>query len=47
MIFAQGDPDESSVYIKERRVKLVVTSSEGKEAIVVMLDRTNCLAKDV
>jgi CRP/FNR family cyclic AMP-dependent transcriptional regulator len=37
MIFAQGDPADSIFYIKEGQVKVVVTSSHGKEAIVALL----------
>jgi CRP/FNR family transcriptional regulator, cyclic AMP receptor protein len=33
-IFSQGDPADSVFYIQEGRVKLIVISSQGKEAIV-------------
>ena len=36
-IFAQGDPADSVFYIQEGKVKLTVTSEEGKEAVVAVL----------
>jgi CRP/FNR family transcriptional regulator, cyclic AMP receptor protein len=36
-IFAQGDPADSVFYIQDGRVKLTVISSQGKEAIVGIL----------
>ncbi len=37
-IFRQGDPADSLFYIRGGRVKLSVTSEEGKEAIIAILD---------
>jgi CRP-like cAMP-binding protein len=37
-IFCQGDPADSVFYLRSGKVKLAVTSNEGKEAIVAMLD---------
>jgi CRP/FNR family transcriptional regulator, cyclic AMP receptor protein len=37
-IFAQGDVADSVFYIQEGRVKLIVISSQGKEAIVGILE---------
>jgi CRP/FNR family cyclic AMP-dependent transcriptional regulator len=37
-IFAQGDPADSIFYIREGKVKISVTSSQGKEAIVALLN---------
>jgi CRP/FNR family cyclic AMP-dependent transcriptional regulator len=37
-IFRQGQPADSLFYIRRGKVKLAVTSKEGKEAIVAMLD---------
>jgi CRP/FNR family transcriptional regulator, cyclic AMP receptor protein len=37
-IFRQGDPADSLFYIREGKVKLSVTSEEGKEAIIAVLD---------
>ena len=36
-IFAQGDPADSVWYLKHGKVKLAVTSQQGKEAIVTIL----------
>ena len=36
-IFAQGDPADSVWYLQRGRVKLAVTSQQGKEAIVTIL----------
>jgi CRP-like cAMP-binding protein len=36
-IFAQGDPADSVWYLHQGKVKLAVTSQEGKEAIVAIL----------
>ena len=38
MIFMQGDPADSVFYLKRGQVKLAVTSQQGKEAIVTILD---------
>jgi CRP-like cAMP-binding protein len=37
IIFAQGDRADAVFYIREGKVKIVVTSAQGKEAIVAML----------
>jgi CRP/FNR family cyclic AMP-dependent transcriptional regulator len=37
VIFAQGDPADSVLYVQKGRVKIVVTSEQGKEAIVAVL----------
>ena len=37
MIFVQGDPADSVFYLKQGKVKLAVTSQQGKEAIVTIL----------
>jgi CRP/FNR family transcriptional regulator, cyclic AMP receptor protein len=37
-IFRQGDPADSVFYIRRGKVKLSVTSQQGKEAIVAILD---------
>ena len=36
-IYAQGDPADSVWYLQDGKVKLVVTSQQGKEAIVTIL----------
>ena len=38
MIFLQGDPADSVFYLHRGEVKLAVTSQQGKEAIVTILD---------
>ena len=37
-IFRQGDPSDSLFYLRGGKVKLSVTSEEGKEAIIAILD---------
>jgi CRP-like cAMP-binding protein len=37
-IFLQGDPADSVFYLQQGQVKLAVTSQQGKEAIVTILD---------
>ena len=37
-IFRQGDPADSLFYLRGGKVKLSVTSEEGKEAIITILD---------
>jgi len=37
-IFRQGDPADSVFYLRRGKVKISVTSQEGKEAIVAILD---------
>jgi CRP/FNR family transcriptional regulator, cyclic AMP receptor protein len=36
-VFAQGDPADSVLYIREGRVKIAVVSDQGKEAVVAFL----------
>ncbi len=38
-IFWEGDPADSVFFLKQGKVKLTVTSQQGKEAIVAILDR--------
>jgi CRP/FNR family cyclic AMP-dependent transcriptional regulator len=38
-IFWEGDPADSLFFLKQGKVKLTVTSQQGKEAIVAVLDR--------
>ena len=37
-VFQQGQPADSLFYIRRGKVKLMITSQEGKEAIVAILD---------
>src|SRR5512140_2692303 len=37
-VYQQGDPADSVFYLKRGKVKLAVTSAEGKEGIVAVLD---------
>jgi VCBS repeat-containing protein len=37
IIFSQGDHSQSVLYLQKGRVKLTVTSSDGKEAVVSLL----------
>jgi CRP/FNR family transcriptional regulator, cyclic AMP receptor protein len=48
-VFAQGDPADSVFYIQEGKVKVVVMSEEGKEAVVALHGKSDffgegCLA---
>jgi CRP/FNR family transcriptional regulator, cyclic AMP receptor protein len=38
VIFSQGDPADAVFYLQTGKVKIVVTSAQGKEAVVAMLD---------
>jgi CRP/FNR family transcriptional regulator, cyclic AMP receptor protein len=38
-IFWQGDPADSAYFLRQGKVKLTVTSRQGKEAIIAVLDR--------
>ncbi|RPI22220.1 MAG: Crp/Fnr family transcriptional regulator, partial [Acidobacteria bacterium] len=38
-IFWEGDPADSLFFLKQGKVKLTVTSQQGKEAIIAILDR--------
>jgi CRP-like cAMP-binding protein len=37
ILFAQGDPADSVLYIQEGRIKLAVVSAQGKEAVIAFL----------
>ena len=37
VVFAQGDPADSVLYIREGRIKIAVVSDQGKEAVVAFL----------
>ena len=37
-IFSQGNPADSVFYLRRGKIKLAVTSQQGKEAIVAILD---------
>jgi CRP/FNR family cyclic AMP-dependent transcriptional regulator len=37
IVFAQGDPADAVYYIQKGKVKIVVTSEQGKEAVVAIL----------
>jgi len=37
IVFSQGDPADSVFYVQRGRVKVAVTSDQGKEAVVAML----------
>jgi CRP/FNR family cyclic AMP-dependent transcriptional regulator len=39
MIFRQGDPADSVFYIQKGKVKITVTSDQGKEAVVAVLSK--------
>jgi CRP-like cAMP-binding protein len=45
VIFAQGDPSDSVMYIQKGAVKLSIVSPGGKEAIVAMLGRGDFLGE--
>ena len=38
VVFAQGDPADAIFYLQRGKVKLTVVSTQGKEAVVAMLD---------
>src|SRR5262245_2127009 len=38
VVFAQGEPADSVFYIQEGRIKIAVTSPQGKEAVVAFLE---------
>jgi CRP-like cAMP-binding protein len=46
VIFTQGDPCESVLYIPKGRVKLSVLSKTGREAVVAMLGPGAIFAKE-
>jgi CRP/FNR family cyclic AMP-dependent transcriptional regulator len=37
IVFSQGDPADAVFYVQRGRVKVAVTSDQGKEAVVAML----------
>ena len=37
VIFSQGDPADAVFYVQKGKVKIVVTSEQGKEAVVAIL----------
>ena len=39
VIFSQADPADAVFYVQRGKVKIVVTSEEGKEAIIAILGR--------
>ena len=39
IIFSQGDAADAVFYIQEGKVKLMVVSQQGKEAVVAILER--------
>ena len=45
-IFRQGDPADSVFYLRRGKVKLAVTSEQGKEAIVAVLDAGDFFAEE-
>ena len=45
IVYSQGDPADSVFYIRSGRVKAVVISKYGKEAIVAIEDLTNSAAR--
>ena len=45
VIFAQGDPADSVFYILEGKVKIAVTSEQGKEAVVAIFGGGRSLAR--
>jgi len=47
VIFRQGDPAESVMYLESGRVRLVVAASSGKEAICGLLEAGAFLGEDV
>ena len=44
-VFSQGDAAEAVFYIQSGKVKLTVTSEQGKEAVVAILEPGQFLAK--
>lgn len=45
ILFAQGDPADAVFYLRSGKVKLTVVSSQGKEAIVAILDADEFLGE--
>ena len=44
-IFAQGDPADAVFYVRKGKVKLTVTSTQGKEAVVALVDAGDFLGE--
>jgi CRP/FNR family transcriptional regulator, cyclic AMP receptor protein len=40
-VYAQGDPADSVFYIQEGKLKVVVVSEQGKEAVVALHGKTD------
>ena len=45
IIFRQGDPADAVLYVRKGKVKISVTSQQGKEAIVSILGPGECLGE--
>jgi CRP/FNR family transcriptional regulator, cyclic AMP receptor protein len=45
VVFAQGDPCDTVMYIKEGRVRLSVVSRTGKEAVIALIGRGDFLGE--
>jgi CRP/FNR family transcriptional regulator, cyclic AMP receptor protein len=45
VIFAQGEVADTIYYLQKGRIKVVVLSEQGKEAVVGLLEAVNSLAK--
>ena len=45
IIFAQGDPADAVFYIREGKIKLTVTSQQGKEAVVAIIGAKDFLGE--
>jgi CRP/FNR family transcriptional regulator, cyclic AMP receptor protein len=46
VVFAQAQPADAVFYILQGKVKIAVTSDQGKEAVVALLGRATSLEKD-
>ena len=46
-MFSQGETADTVFYIQKGRVKVVVLSDQGKEAVVGILEAGSSLARDV
>jgi CRP/FNR family cyclic AMP-dependent transcriptional regulator len=44
--FSQGERAEALFYVRKGRVKLIVSSNQGKEAVVALLGPGDFLARD-
>jgi CRP-like cAMP-binding protein len=45
VIFSQGDPADSVFYVERGKIKIVVTSEQGKEAVVAVLGEGSFLGE--